>query len=344
VALLGSAAAALLVGPSGTQTFPVTETRADTTLTINPPAGPSTGAINTDGKSADTNGPGGSYHVVADSPTHQRVTEVSQGCTYDGTISLQQALAFTGETPSSLPRTTTKTPRSVSTGGSGGSSLDWLWSLLLGLALLMVITGLVMIGRLRSSRGPRPDHDDDPVGEDDNLEQEDTLIGNGDPPEPGTPPPITVSEKRSNNELAELAIKKECAAAMEPVELGRSLVKYTITVTNNGPTAAQNVVVADYMVQSTSPVDNMEEGFQKCYERLEVKVTKDATSDKSEGSCPITKDDRDHFVSGKCTLPLLAKGDMWTIAYEVTPTAVGNIVNGAAFRCDNLKRGWRKGF
>jgi len=181
-------------------------------------------------------------------------------------------------------------------------------------------------------------------GDDDDFDQQDTLIEETRDKVEDTPPPAKDSEKRSKDELAELEIKKEQAAAMEPVELGRSLVKYTIMVTNKGPAAAQNVVVADYMVRTTSPVDPDLERSRHVVDPLGVKVAKDATSDNSEGSCQMTKDDKGHFVSGKCKLPLLAKGAQWTITYQVEPTLAGYIVNGAAAKCDNLKRGWRKEF
>lgn len=164
---------------------------------------------------------------------------------------------------------------------------------------------------------------------DEDLNRQDTLIGEN----VGETPPAADIPK---DELAELEIKKEQAAAMDPVEIGRSVIKYTITVTNNGPAAAKNVEVVDYMMKGSQPAPLLDaEG---------VKVAKDATSDNAQGSTRIAKDDKGNFVSGDFKLPLLAKGATWTITYQVEPTAPGTLVNGAAFRGDNLKRGWRKEF
>jgi len=151
----------------GSQTFPVTETKTGNTLTIGSPGGTSSGPIDPDGKGATTTGPGGTYRIVADTPTHQTITEDFRGCSYQGTITLQQALPLLAETPATNPpaatsppatpnRSATAVPTTRGTtpaSSSGGTSFGWLWGLLLGLGLLMGITGLFFISRLRGNAG-----------------------------------------------------------------------------------------------------------------------------------------------------------------------------------------------
>ena len=112
-------------------------------------------------------GPGGTYRIVADSPSHQSITEDFRGCSYQGTIILQQALPLLAETPAttnpaatSPPATPNRSATAVPTTGgsappssSGGTSLGWLWGLLLGLGLVTGLTGLFFMARLRGQAG-----------------------------------------------------------------------------------------------------------------------------------------------------------------------------------------------
>jgi putative type II/III system pilus formation protein len=262
----------------------------------------------------------------------------SPRCTATWTV-LFPASGLELSTTANPSRSTTR-DRGADQGGAIGTPL---LAALIVLGLAIAGGGLLFVRtwtKERPAMEPPVDHTDDSVPDGDEPDILIEEVGGTDPP------PTTVPERkeRSNDELAELTIKKEQAAAMEPVELGRSLIKYTITVSNNGPAAAQHVVVADYMVQIKSSDDDVDSSYHEPCDPLRVRVAQDATSDKSEGTCQITKNDKGHFVSGKFTLASLAKGATWTITYHVEPTEAGHIVNAAAFKCDNLKRGWRKQF
>jgi hypothetical protein len=143
--------------PSGEQTFPVTETRSGRTLTVTSPAGTSSGPISADGKTADATGPGGSYHVVAETSTRQAVVEVLGGCRYEGTISLNAPLPLLAGSPTPVAPPAPQGPRSNSatSSDSGGGSLTWLWVTLLGVGVLATVVGLYMMMRRRDKPKPR---------------------------------------------------------------------------------------------------------------------------------------------------------------------------------------------
>lgn|GEM_PF-5396355 len=144
-------------GRPNTIPFTATVTLRGDQLAVTDPGGDATGTVKPDGSAHLTSPQGETYDVQPSTDGKLHATENNGGCTFDTTISFEQPLPPLAQTPPTQSASSQSNPTSQSSTASsttnppvhpGGSSLTWLW------VVLLVAGGIVLVVAWIAGRGP----------------------------------------------------------------------------------------------------------------------------------------------------------------------------------------------